>query len=125
VAGEGIEFVWGAGKVSFWFHPLQDKKTKESFFNLVHYCLSDKVLSTDRVHSFVRRARQYMLAYKCISEKIEVADEDVKKVNKMSHLLMEKCVKLFHRQKTHQSAVDFDNGFIKGVMENMERGIVN
>jgi hypothetical protein len=30
VAGEGIEFVWGAGnKVCFRFHPLQDKKNKE------------------------------------------------------------------------------------------------
>jgi hypothetical protein len=120
VAGEGIEFVWGAGKVCFRFHPLQDKKTKSGFIALVHYCLSDKVLSIERVRSFARRARQYMLAYKCISEQIKVVNEEDKAVNKMSHSLMERCVKLFRKRKTHRSAVDFDNGFIKGVMEKME-----
>jgi hypothetical protein len=120
VAGEGIEFVWGAGKVCFRFHPLKDKKTKDDFINLVHYCLSDEVLSVDRVRSFARRARQYMLAYRSISEQIDVADDDDKKENKMSHALIEKCVKLFRKRKTHRSAVDFDNGFIKGVMEKME-----
>jgi hypothetical protein len=87
---------------------------------LVHYCLSDEVLSVDRVRSFARRARQYMLAYRSISEQIDVADEEDKKDNKMSHALIKKCVKLFRKRKTHQSAVDFDNGFIKGVMEKIE-----
>ncbi len=61
-----------------------------------------------------------MLAYKCISEQIKVVNEEDKAVNKMSHSLMERCVKLFRKRKTHRSAVDFDNGFIKGVMEKME-----
>jgi hypothetical protein len=95
VAGKGIEFVWGAGKVCFRFHPLQDKKTKSGFIALVHSCLSDKVLSIERVRSFARQARQYMLAYKCISEQIKVVNEEDKAVNKMLHLLMERCVKLF------------------------------
>jgi hypothetical protein len=63
-----------------------------------------------------------MLAYKSIAEQIEVMDEDQKEVNKMSHSLMERCVKLFCKRKTHRSVVDFDNGFIKGVMQKMEGG---
>jgi hypothetical protein len=108
VAGEGIEFVWGAGKVCFYLHPLQDEKTKDGFIPLVHYCLSDKVLSIQRVQSFAKWARQYMVAYKSISEQIDVTDEDKKEANRMSHSLMEKCVKLFCKWKTHQSTVDFE-----------------
>jgi hypothetical protein len=64
-----------------------------------------------------------MVAYKSISEQIDSTDKDKKEANKMLHSLMEKCVKLFRKHKTHQSAVDFDNGFIKGVMEKMEGGM--
>jgi hypothetical protein len=81
------------------------------------------VLSIERVRSFAKWARQYMVAYKSISEQIDSTDKDKKEVNKMSHSLMEKCVKLFCKRKTHRSAVDFDNGFIKGVMEKMEGGM--
>jgi hypothetical protein len=47
VAGEGIEFLWGVGKVCFRFHPLKDTKLKADFINLVHYCLSEEFLSVD------------------------------------------------------------------------------
>jgi hypothetical protein len=37
VAGDGIKFVWGAGKVCFRFHPLQDKKKQR--VDLLRWCI--------------------------------------------------------------------------------------
>jgi hypothetical protein len=49
---------------------------------------------------FSRRAREYMVAY---------------------HALIEKIVKLF---KTHRSAADFDCGFVAGIVNTM-KGLKN
>jgi hypothetical protein len=47
-------------------------------------------------------------------------DRKVEKVE-MSHALMEKCVKLFRKRRSHRNAMDFDSKFIKGVLLKMEQ----
>ncbi len=88
---------------------------------VVHYCLSPAVLPTEKVRSFARRARQYMLAYKAVEEQMEDADMDEESKDvKMSHTLMEKCVNMFRKRKTHRNVVDFESAFIRSVLVKME-----
>jgi hypothetical protein len=62
-----------------------------------------------------------MLAYKAVEEQMEDADMDEESKDvKMSHALMEKCVNMFRRRKTHQNIVDFSSAFIQGVLVKME-----
>ena len=63
LAGEGIEYSWGCTKNFYRQQPLKDKRKKESFRNTARLCQLRNVLSTERVHKFSRRARQYVLVY--------------------------------------------------------------
>jgi hypothetical protein len=40
---------------------------------------------------------------------------------KMSHALMEKCVNLFKKKRTHRNAADFDSAFIRGVLKRCKK----
>jgi len=62
-AGEGVEYAWGASKNYYRLQPLSEKRTKESWRDLVTKCLSPEVLTIDKVRSFSRRARRHILAY--------------------------------------------------------------
>ena len=56
-----------------------------------------------------------MLAYLAISAAQEGENNDETKV---TYSLIEKCVKMF---KAHRSAADFDNAFIKSIVQQMWR----
>jgi hypothetical protein len=126
VAGEGVEFDWGAGKMYYRSQPIKDKRTKDLFVALVKRSLSEIVLSKERVRSFSKHAREYMIGYRALAQQMEeqdriiIEDTKVEKVE-MSHALMEKCVKLFRKRRSHRNAMDFDSEFIKGVLLKMEQ----
>jgi hypothetical protein len=56
VAGEGVEFDWGAGKMYYRSEPISLKRSKDTFVALVRKSLSDIVLSKERVRSFAKHA---------------------------------------------------------------------
>jgi hypothetical protein len=128
IAGEGIEYDWGAGKIYYCGQPIKDKWTLEKFLKLVKYCLSDAILLKGRVHLFVWHSRQYMLGYKAVSKQSEEQQASVEDGGvpsgedvKMPHALIgEKCVSLFKKKRSHQNAVDFDSAFIEGVLRKMQ-----
>ncbi len=58
LAREGIEYSWGRAKNFFHQQPLKDKRKKENFRNTVRHCISEKVLTCERVQTFSQRARE-------------------------------------------------------------------
>ena len=67
IAGEGIEFMWGLAKVEYRIQPIENKKSKETFRDLVRQCIdSDNVLTLTRARKCAKRQRDYMIAYKAI-----------------------------------------------------------
>ena len=131
VAGEGIEFAWGISKLFYHQQPLIMKRSKNLFHFLVDRALSEEVLSTQQMRAFSRHARQYMLAYHAISKQKSEAERqlqqtdyvEVESETTMSHSLMEKCVRLFKKRRSHRSAADFDSAFISGVLNKMSKSV--
>jgi hypothetical protein len=111
--------------------PLTLKRNKKAFHSLVDRALSEEVLSTQQMRAFSRHARQYMLAYHAISKQKSEAERqlqqtdyvEVESETTMSHSLMEKCVRLFKKRRSHRSAADFDSAFISGVLNKMSKSV--
>jgi hypothetical protein len=126
VAGEGVEFDLGAGKMYYRSQPIASKQTKDLFVALVKRSLSEVVLSKERVQSFAKHAQENMIGYRALAEQMEEQDRsimeyaNVEKVE-MLHALMERCVKLFQKPQSHCNVMDFDSKFIKGVSLKMEQ----
>ena len=121
VAGEGIEFDWGASKLNYRSRPLCEKRSKEKFHKLVSHALSKAVLSVHQCRHNARRARNYMLAYKSLKSHYDMNgaaisstdNKDDKFDIRLSHSLIEQCVKLFQKRRTHRNVSDFDMKYIK------------
>ncbi len=125
MAGKGVEYYWACGKNVYRRLPLKDKKTKAKFRESVSKCLdADKVLTIERQWMFSKRAWEYMVAYNTlVNQKVDAMEETKGNVHKnplMSAYLIEKIVK---QCKTHQSAADFDSGFVDKVVDAM-KGLV-
>ena len=115
LAGEGIEYSWGCAKNSYRRVSLKQKRGKDNFRKVVRMCLSrEKVLVTERIRLFSRRARAYICAYYMIwSERQEQRGGSIE-TNESAlttdPIKMEKLVKHF---KTHRCALNFDHSFCK------------
>ncbi len=67
------------------------------------------MLLKSRVRAFAKHTRQYMIGYVALSEQMEEQDELLQDSDdvgvclkvKMSHALMEKCVKLYRKRRSH------------------------
>ncbi len=57
LAGEGIKYLWGQAKGTYRSLSLNQKKGKDIFKKSIQYCLSDEVITRDRVRKFSRQAR--------------------------------------------------------------------
>jgi hypothetical protein len=68
IAGEGIEYSWGCAKNYYCNLLLEDKRGKEKFLNSVSLCMSDKVLTCERIQKFAKRARYYILGYSTVHQ---------------------------------------------------------
>ena len=62
LAGEGIEYLWGALKRIYRRHPITDKRSVVNFERLVKESLTQ--VSLDICRRFSAKARGYMLTYK-------------------------------------------------------------
>ena len=105
--------------------PISLKRSKDTFVALVKKSLSDTVLSKQRVRSFAKHARQYMIGYRALAKQMEEQEANVLEDTKeekveMSHALIERCVRLFRKRRSHRNAMDFDSSFIRGVQLKME-----
>ena len=119
LAGEGVEYAWGAAKLFYRRQPLSLKRNKESFYKLVEKSTDSSengVLNREVIRKFAARARKYMLAYIAIDKQQDEQHNTDDEELKISYSLIEKCVKHF---KSHRSAADFDNSFIKSVVMQM------
>ena len=112
LAGEGVEYSWACAKGWYRLQPNSKKKTKESFHNLVKECLGPKILSTERVRMFSRRAREYIEAYYLL----EVKGKEATPVN-LDHL---KKVR-----KSHTDVKDISFQWISEVMKEVASSMTN
>jgi hypothetical protein len=115
LAGEGIEYSWGIAKGVYRRKPLNAKRNKESFKELVRLCSNRDVLSTKTVRKLSRRARAYICAYFLMHENIRNQSEENLQI--LTLPLIEKLVKAF---KTHRAAVDFDAAFVNGFVPSID-----
>ena len=112
LAGECIEYAWGAAKLYYRKQLLKDKRNKSVYEELVKRSLSNEILSLRFMWQCSRRARHYILAYRSQSMRREdttSTDVDMK--------LIEVLIK---KHKSHRSAFDFDSSFIKNLLLNMK-----
>ena len=78
LAGEGVEYSWGVVKGVYRQKPLQSKRNKESFRQLVNDVTSRDILTTKTVRKLSRRARAYICAYSSLYESKSKGDDTTK-----------------------------------------------
>ena len=108
LAGEGVEYIWGGAKGEYRRLSLAEKRGKDNFKASLHHCLSEEVITIDRVRKFARRARQYLMAYHAIDSG-QVDTQTLHDCLKFGPVAVDK---LIHKVKTHRCAFDFDYKFI-------------
>ena len=123
LAGEGIEYFWALAKANYRKLPIKNKRGREKFLASVRHSLGPSKLTKVIAQKFSKRARQYILAYKCMHERDQNRsdkdsntssdDLDNQLTENMSFSLIQKVVKTF---KTHRSAADFDCGYVKEIV---------
>jgi len=88
---------------------LHKRKAKRDNFkaSLIH-CLSEEVISIERVRKYARRARQFMMAY-YLTDTGQVDQQTQDDCKKHGPVAIEKLVRNF---KTHRCVVDCDYKFI-------------
>ena len=87
---------------------LAEKRGKDNFKASLHNCLSEEVITIDRVRKYARRARQYWMAYHAIDSR-QVDTHTLHDCLKFDPVAVDK---LIHKVKTHRCAFDFDYKFI-------------
>ena len=118
MAGEGIEYSWGITKGLYRRKPLNSKRSKEKFKELVLKCTSREILWSATVQKLSRRAQTYICAYYSLYQSnSNTADNDSPLT--LTLPLIERLVKAF---KTHRAAIDFDAGFENAFVPKLERG---
>ena len=86
IAGEGIEYTWGAAKLFYRRLRISEKRTKENFRKSVKRSTErSTVLTVDRQRKFSKRARNYMIAYCAIeAQKTKLTNRAKTKHSRMS-----------------------------------------
>ena len=108
LAGEGIEYLWGQAKGTYRSLSLNQKKGKDNFKTSLQFCLSNEVITRERVRKFGRRARQYLMAYHAIDSG-QVDDQTQHDCKMYGPVAVDKVIQNF---KTLRSALNFDYKFI-------------
>jgi hypothetical protein len=76
MAGEGTEHLWGVVKSWCWSKPLEAKRKKASFLQLVQDCLDLALLKKEKVRSFSKRARSHIICACCEFEHTRNSDNN-------------------------------------------------
>ena len=103
LAGNGIEFDWGCGKLQFrnnFNDEVPGNLSKNIFKSLS--VTNPKCLTIDKTRKFARRARDYMFAYKQMRDNKELTGIINKKV----------IDNMTKKRKAHRNIVDSHSGFI-------------
>jgi hypothetical protein len=108
LAGEGVEYIWGGAKGEYRRLSLAQKRGKDNFKASLHHCLSEEVITIERVRRYARRARQYLMAYHAVDSGL-VDEQTQNDCLKYGPVAIEKLIYNF---KTHRCAFDFDYKFI-------------
>jgi hypothetical protein len=124
LAGEGIEYAWACAKGWYRAQPLNSKKTKNSFHELVKKtCLGRDKMTTERVRAFSKRARSYICAYYAFETSSKEGIDNGECAaggQKMSPLGYGKIEQMVKKFRTHRCALDFDRGFINGILKDID-----
>ena len=121
IAGEGIEYAWGLSKNVYRKLPLGQKETIEGFRKSVEESLDTKtVLTKERMRSFSKRQRRYVLAYLGIEFAKDNCDNnnqlDGIQLPEMSCRLVERLIKVFKQpHRTHRNIIDQDSSYIDDI----------
>ena len=109
LAGEGVEYIWGGAKGKYRRLSLAQKSGKDNFKASLYHCLSEDVITIERVRKYARRARQYMMAYHAVDTG-QVDPQTQQDWLKFGPVAVDKLINNF---KTHpRCAFDFDYKFI-------------
>ena len=109
LAGEGVEYVWGGAKGEYRQLSLAQKRGKDNFKTSMHHCLSEEVISIERV-TYARRARQYLMAYHAV----DTGQVDLLTQHDCSKYGPVAIDKLIGNFKTRRCAFDCNYMFIMG-----------
>ena len=137
IAGEAIEYCWGISKNTYRRYPLQDKRTRAKFVELVDECQECNTLESVRL--FGRRMRRYMLAYIGleIAKERQQADSSLQpsstnnnninlNLPQMSCALVERLVSVHKKRKrSHRNIADQEKKFLESVVQEMKRKAAN
>jgi len=107
LAGEGIEYSWGASKRYYRRQPITMKRSSVNFERLMKDSINK--VSTMMCRKFSRKARGYMLGYRHKQLQKEEVGEDIKE----SYEYNEKIHKMY---RGHRDANCIDGAFIERVM---------
>ena len=118
LAREGIKYSLGCAKNYYWQQPIREKRKKENFRNTVRICISQQVLTIERVHKFSQRVWGYIIAYHMLHEQRQEQGQDKQTTGTTAsyNIMPDKIESLIKDFKTHRCALDFDKGFIKATM---------
>jgi hypothetical protein len=108
LAGEDVEYIWGGAKGEYRRLSLAQKRGKDNFKTSLYHCLSEEVITIERVRKYARRARQYMMAYHAVDTG-QVDPQTHNDCLKFGPVAVDKLINNF---KTHRCAFDFDYKFI-------------
>ncbi|KAG7339895.1 hypothetical protein IV203_024945 [Nitzschia inconspicua] len=111
MAGEGIEYSWGFAKGSYRRKPLQKKRKRSDFEDLVDECTNvETELTKARIRKFSARARAYLCTYHYLAtaEPTAAAIQDNDQEKKQKVPMMDEIERLMKKFKTHRCAFDFD-----------------
>jgi hypothetical protein len=115
MAGKGVDYSWGCTKNAYRAKPIGEKRGKEKYRNTVRSCLSQYVLSTERVGKFSQWTRAYMCTYLALEKEKGITTGEQTKQNESTSVpvKVEQMVKQF---KMHRYVLDFDQGFINSII---------
>ena len=111
LAGEGIEYSWGASKRVYRKQPIMKKKSVKNFESLVTSSLNSVTIKMAR--KFSAKARGYMLAYSHKKMQDEGCNDDTVKYEwNFEH--NERIQKMY---RLHRDVSVFDGRFIEKVLK--------
>ena len=112
LAGEGIEYAWGAAKRMYRRQPIKTKRSIVNFENLVTNCLN--YVSVNMVRRFSGKARSYMLAYSHKLYENEDRDKDLLVKLEWNFEQNEKIQKMY---RSHRDVSITDGKYIEKVLK--------
>ena len=108
VAGVGIEYSWGMSKMKF-RREINDEVPKNLQHNIVKPICPRKILTTERVRRFARRARDYCRSYLVLDMVGSIDSQEI-------------IEKMRKTQKAHRNIIDMEPDFLATQYQSSGRG---